>query len=1029
MGSNHTRSAVACKTETHGHPQTDSRAHAQTDSRTHSHADPHAVPSLAAAPKPRLYAGSTTPTRSAIHTPTRSGPSSVLAAKQPPSPPSPPAPSFRSLWIMALRALLCASAVLLTIPAQAMADSAHFDITAQSLPAALKQFAEQAHMQLLYQADAVSNATGNAVSGELDKHQALEQLLNGTGLEPVYSSDTAATIRPIRAKTTSQEASGAAVVAGVGAQQVTPTQKEGKTSSSDTFRVAQADQGTPPSSAPVEKKLGSSAEVSEPRLEEVVVTAQKRTESLQVVPISAQVISSQTLTEQNHNTLEELAQVVPSVHVATGGVSNELYIRGIGSGVSPSYDQSVSTFVDDIYHGRSRMSGASFLDLDRIEVLKGPQSTFFGNNAIAGALNVVTKKPGSTFDASARALYGMFDQYALEGAIGGPITDTLGMRLAVTRNGDGRGWIENVNTGEHIPRVNNLAGRVTLSFVPNDDLDVVLKIEGSQQRTAGAAGDRPKQWVYCPPPAPLTPAWISGPFGGCTTALELGIPIGLDNNQNSQLAGVGNSLSTFEDVLTINYSKAGYTFTSVSGFLNYHFNSQSDNSLPVWGITNTAPEKYHQFSQEFRFASPAGQKFEYLAGVYFQTDRLNWGNQASLPGLNFLPSLGPPFDQLSPYLPIAGLNNYSQGEDVYSVFGSFSWTMTDRLKLNAGLRGSWVNKDGFGKIGWGYVPSGQFYGGYVPMPPDIGSILDFIAPSGQGQVFNRSDKAWMPSAGLQYNLMPEAMMYFSYSRGFLAGGFNALNPLGPPQNVEFGPEKVDAYEVGLKSTWLADRLLVNLAAFRSNYADLQVTAAVFHPELNITTYETRNAATSRSQGLELETRWLLTRDFNLAANVTYLDSHYLRYQNAPPTTLQTYCSSLSFADYSATPQCARFPFPVQTNFSDASGQPTNYAPRWSGSLTASYSLLLHGDHTLTAQVIPYFTSHYNPDPDGLYPSLGNYVRLDASLTLAGRHNHWDLDIIGKNLTDRVIVGGGSYSDTLVSKETPRSVAVQFRYRW
>ena len=154
------------------------------------------------------------------------------------------------------------------------------------------------------------------------------------------------------------------------------------------------------------------------QLTEIIVTAQKRAENIQTVPVSAQVVTGQALGQQNFNTLEQLTQTVPDVHVAnSGSFSNDLYIRGIGSGSNSSFDQSVATFNDDIYHGRSRLSGATFLDLDRIEILKGPQSTFFGNNAIAGALNIISKKPGDSLEGSARLLYGQFGQYAGEGAI------------------------------------------------------------------------------------------------------------------------------------------------------------------------------------------------------------------------------------------------------------------------------------------------------------------------------------------------------------------------------------------------------------------------------------------------------------------------------------------------------------------------------------------------------------------------------------------------------------------------------------
>src|SRR5262249_47235056 len=149
------------------------------------------------------------------------------------------------------------------------------------------------------------------------------------------------------------------------------------------------------------------------------------------------VVSSQMLAEQNYNTLRDLSQVVPGLHIEAGNEAN-LFIRGIGSGVgggNPSFDQSVATFSDDIFHARSPMSAATFFDLERIEVLKGPQSTFFGNNAIAGALNIITKKPGNTFDASARALYGTHGQYDVDGAVTLPVNDVLSMRVAGTFNG------------------------------------------------------------------------------------------------------------------------------------------------------------------------------------------------------------------------------------------------------------------------------------------------------------------------------------------------------------------------------------------------------------------------------------------------------------------------------------------------------------------------------------------------------------------------------------------------------------------
>jgi iron complex outermembrane receptor protein len=782
------------------------------------------------------------------------------------------------------------------------------------------------------------------------------------------------------------------------------------------------------------KDSGSPDEDAGAKLESVVVTAQRRIENLQVVPISAQVIGNQILTEQNYNSLEELTEVVPSVHIGNSdGFSNDLYIRGIGSGENQSFDQSVAMFADDIYHGRSRMSGATFLDLDRIEILKGPQSTFFGNNAIAGALNIVTKKPGDTVDAWARALYGEYGQYALEGGVSGPITDWFGMRLAVTRNGDS-GWIDNENTDRHEPDENNEAARLTMLFHPNDSLDATLKLEGGDNRS-NVSGSQPGQWNLCPPPAPFS-ATNSGPgLGTCAQALALGIPIGIDQNNVSALGGQGNSLSTFESVLTINYTQWGHTFTSVSGFYNYHFDANdAPSELPVTLLTTNFPEKYHQFSQELRVASPTGQTLEYLAGAYVQTDQLASEFNLNLPGLNPVVESVPPFAPLVPYLPLAEASTFSQGEHVDSVFGSLNWNVTDRLRLNAGLRGSSVKKDDSGEKMYG--TGTKLYGGFVPMPVALQNLAGVVfGPPGTSQPLNRTDRAWMPSAGIQYQLDSDAMLYFSYRKGFKAGGFNATDVISPPQMIEFGPEHVNAYELGLKSKWLDDRLLVNLDVFRSNYRGLQVNAAIpTGPPLNTTVAEVRNAASSVSQGVELETQWAVSKAFRLGANVTYLESYYVSYPNAPPTTLQNFCAANSGAGSGyVLPYCSIFPNPVP-GYASLDGEATLYAPRWSGSVWANYSILIAGGYRFTTLLSPYFSSSYNKDPQldaiglGYLAGTDGYIRLDGKLTLQTPDGRWALDLIGKNLTSRVIVTSLTSFPT-ATKEEPRNVALQARFKW
>ena len=785
------------------------------------------------------------------------------------------------------------------------------------------------------------------------------------------------------------------------------------------------------------------------KLSEIIVSARKRTEDLQSVPVAVQVVGSPTLIQQNFNDLGDLTETLPAVHVSEGDGSNLLFIRGIGSGENASFDQSVAMFDDDVYHGRSRMSLGTFIDLDRIEVLKGPQSTFFGNNAIAGALNIVTKKPGQEFDAGGRLLYGQFGTYAAEGFINAPINDILGIRVAVTRNGDDRGWIDNVSTGEYEPRINNVGGRVTFYFHPSEDFDLTLKSEGSRNKTAGSSTDEPYQYTNCPPPAPINPAF--GGLGGCAHALALGVPIGLDNNQNSGLPGQGSQLQSVENVLTVNYRQWGQTFTSVSAFYNYHFNQQHDlTSLPISvlgsdDVTGSLAESYHQFSQEFRITSPTGGAIDYMAGAYFQTDYLSDYGQVNLFVFNFLPTLGAPFDVLAPYLPFSGSADFAQNEHVYSVFGSLNWHLTEQLNLNAGLRGTSVTKTQSGGDGDAYATG--LYGGRSLYPESVWPVVNSVFGGGvptccdaaaaeSEQGLNRTDRALMPSAGLQYQLDPKIMLYATYTRGFKAGGFNGTAfPALSPSDVAFGPEHVNAYEIGLKSKWLEDTALLNLDVFRSDYKGLQVSAQEYVALTQGYSPFIRNAASSLSQGVELEGQWVTTQHFRVSANITYLDSHYTRYPNAARTVLQDYCATATGNSGGAgTAACTTlFPGGVAP-YQDLSGRPTDNAPTWSGSVTASYTQRLPGDYQLMTQVSPYFTSAYflagdQGETDDPLERVASYVRLDARITLASPKGSWALDLIGKNLTDRVILTNLQQGIYQGSKEEPRNVALQFRYHY
>lgn len=747
----------------------------------------------------------------------------------------------------------------------------------------------------------------------------------------------------------------------------------------------------------------SSASGNEAQLVEVVITAQKRAENLQTVPISAQVVSGESLARENLNSLAALSNSVPALQVSLGAPSNDIYIRGIGSGLNKTFDQSVGIFIDDVYHGRSRGTSATFLDLERIEVLKGPQSTYFGNNAIAGALSIVTTKPNTELSGHVRALYGNFDQYAVEGAVGGPLTDVLSGRVAATFNGN-NGWIRNVGTERDEPQERSSAARVSLLFQPLEQLDATLKIEGSKERNKGNWG---AAMTRCPPPPPFTTPSL------CTVALGLNQPIGLDGRRNSD-NGQGTELETYEGVLTVSYRLENNTLTSVSGYQHYDFSFDLDADItPRWLLALSSPEEFKQFSQEFRIVSSADRRFEYIAGLYFQTDRLNYELRANAPSVNPVISSVPSLAALVPYLPLGQSTNYSQPEEVYSAFGELSWNANDKTKLTVGLRATRNEKSFDRNVYFGTAPSP--YEPLAALPIALQPLASAVFGTPANTIgADRKDDALMPSAKIQYRLNPEAMVYASYTRGFKAGGFNGTGSSGVAAELAFDPEFVNAYEVGIKGQWLGNTLLTNLDVFRSDYRDLQVAVSRNNSAGTPLTVIS-NAGASRSQGVELETQWVASQNLRFAANATYLHARFVTYRNVGPTPLQIR-NGIATQDLSDTPP----PF----------------APTWSGNIVATFSAPVADTYRFIAELSPYLTSRYllsgngNGDP---IIAQGGYARLDARISLASADDRWSVDLLGKNLTDRTILAFGTNvqnSGTYAfGTAMPRSVAVQGRYNW
>jgi len=740
-------------------------------------------------------------------------------------------------------------------------------------------------------------------------------------------------------------------------------------------------------------------------VEEVVVTAQRREQRLQDVPAAVSVVSGQALERGGLRNLEELGARLPTVKIVQGAGADLVNIRGVGSGGNTGFEQAVATFVDGVYRGRARSIRASLFDVDRIEVLKGPQSTFFGNNAIAGALNITTRKPGTTFGYNLTALTAPSDgEYAIEGGVTAPLSDKLSIRLAGKLYGQD-GYIYNSITNADGPHVRESVGRFSIRWEPSENFRSDFRIDAGQSNTQGAFNN---ELLKCPP----DPAYGAA-RGPCAAYLAAsGGVIDAQLNYRSALPDTYYDYRFQEAAWTNSLQLGSHSLTSITSYFHHDADLLVQLiPIPLPGIggggnmPSSAVEDYRQISQEVRLQSASGGFFEYMVGGYYSQGHLGLGG---LTGFYFNPfgSFVPQFYNAGS--PIAGLIDMTQRDSTKSAFASATIRPVQRVRVNLGLRYSVVDKTAHRANVLGVAGPIPYIENFVPGSPAAqtavrnilgGNANDFAQPS-------RTDKKLMPSVGVQYDVSEQVMAYVSYTRGFKAGGYGS-SAIGDV----FGPETVDAYEAGLKSTLFDRRLTLNLAVFQSDYKGLQESANIFLPSGSIQT-AIRNAAGARSKGVELGGTLRITEAVAFTGDVALLDAKYTSYPNGSCTIFGT-----------LTAGCVQ----------NLSGKRRPYAPTFSGNAGFNVTLPLAG-FELRLDPSLYFTSRFYQsgtiDPLIVQPG---YVKFDARIGFGPADRRWEVALIGKNLTDKltasgrgpVSAAGGTIS---ASPDRPRSVAIQVSLR-
>jgi iron complex outermembrane receptor protein len=545
------------------------------------------------------------------------------------------------------------------------------------------------------------------------------------------------------------------------------------------------------------------------QLEEVVVTARKRSENLQNVPASILAVSQAAIESLNAKSLQDLNGVTPNVNI---GLNGTITIRGISSNARNSgFEAGSAVYIDGVYQGRPLGNDLNLVDVNQVEVLRGPQGTLFGKNTTAGAISVTTVEPGDSVHGRTELQLGSRNDLEVSSYIAGPLVDNLlGFKLSAYRRKQD-GYQVNLSNGDRYGNLDSEGGRFELRLKPGD-WDIALR--------GDVAGDDSQ-----PDDAKVVYGFAAASAPGFdVTNMNIGSRL--------QLHGEGVSLTAIDNL------PGDYTLTSISAWRKLHTVQISDDDFSVLdGVHHRYDDRARQISEEIRFASPASDRFTYLAGLYYFAQTLNSVHPVTL-GSDF---------------PVQGiLNDIVQTQTTsFAGFGDAAYHFSDRLTLDVGLRYTWEHK----KLDFVQTP-----------------VLALGYPAFDMQDhFTETDFA--PVASLSYQFSPAVTGYGKIARGFKSGGWNP--DITTTANILFGPENVTNYEAGLRTRLLDDRLGVNVTVYYMDYKNLQVSEFLG----TLVGYAIKNAAAAKIKGTELELVAKPLSWLSVSSGAAYNDATYSQFNS------------------------------------------------------------------------------------------------------------------------------------------------------
>nr|WP_176392390.1 TonB-dependent receptor [Sphingomonas sp. CDS-1] len=746
------------------------------------------------------------------------------------------------------------------------------------------------------------------------------------------------------------------------------------------------------------QNAGATAAQPQSGLEDIVVTARKRDESSIAVPVVMTAVGANELSRRSVTNLDGIARIVPQLIIApqNGSVQGgNIALRGIsGPDSNPFGDQAVSFNIDGVQIAKASVRRMSDTDLAQVEVLKGPQALFYGKNSPGGVVSLRTADPTNTFQAKVTGGYEFnADELRLEGYVSGPVTDTLGVRVAgyySRMQGDLHNEVPNgaylYPDEQRLPHNRDYAVRGTVKWEPAENFNARLKVNLARTKYAGPA--QAGEFVSCPFGSPQ-----SGSVDNCKADNKL--------IRGSMGPVVGTLDPTFKDgepyghqrqILTgleLNYSPSDEVkLTSITGYYDVNL-IQAENYEDDYSIALPSRNIYKdkEFSQELRVQTDYDGPLNFTAGTYLGITKAETGSKtfvfageasglASLAanGLGFVP-LRTPFQ----------INNYYfvQKGTAYSAFLQMSYKPIEKIEITAGGRYSYEKKHlskvlngsdlGFGP-GLGTLPS-------TPVTNTFDNMDDVTS---QLLVRKGNWKDFSPEISVSYRPNQDLTVFGNYKHGFLSGGFNSSSVDNiATTDLSYDPQTIKGFEAGLKAALFNRTLRVNMAAYTYKVSDLQV--------VNFTNASStiRNAASTKIKGAEMDFNYRTPLDgLSVHGAAAYNRGRYSSFPNAPCYNGQTPAEGCTLNASNV---------PVQ----DLSGAEIPRAPKWNLSGGFGYETPLTDAMKLGLSVDANYSSSFLTDstsaPDGRMPK---YALLDASLRVSEADDRWEVALVGRNLTNK-----------------------------